>query len=144
MGDFNVEPNDATMKDFCQTNGRKNIVEDKTRFKNPINLTCSDLIITNRPKSLQDSDVIKTGLSDFHKMSLTVIKKLNNKQKPKVTQYREYKDFLNEPFMHELKSTSSSFCQFLFGTFKSTVGGQHTSKTCIYKRNMSWQTKLHS
>ena len=52
----------------------KNIVTYKTCFKNPVNPTCLDLIITNRPKSLQEPEVIKTGLSDFHKMSLTVMK----------------------------------------------------------------------
>ena len=69
MGDFNVEQNDATMKIFCQIYGCKNTVKDKSCFKNPINLTCIDLIITNRPKSFQESEVIETGLSDFHKMS---------------------------------------------------------------------------
>ena len=52
IGDFNVEPNYATMKNFCQIYGCKNIVKDKTCFKNPINPTFIDLIITNRPKSL--------------------------------------------------------------------------------------------
>ena len=109
MGDFNVEPNDANMKDFCQIYGCKNIVKDKTCFKNPINPTCIDLIITNRPKSFQESEVIETGLSDFHKMSLTVMKVFYNKQKPKIIQYRKYKDFSNEPFMHELESALSRF-----------------------------------
>ena len=31
-----------------------------------------DLIITNRPKSFQESQVIKDGLPDFHKMSLII------------------------------------------------------------------------
>ena len=30
MGDFNVEPNDATMKNFCQISGCKSIVKGKT------------------------------------------------------------------------------------------------------------------
>ena len=51
MGNFNVEPNDATMKTFYQIYGYKNIVKDKTCFKNPIKPTCIDLITTNRPKS---------------------------------------------------------------------------------------------
>ena len=89
MGDFNVEPNDANMKDFCQIYGCKNIVKDKNCFKNPINPTCIDLIITNRPISFQESEVIETGLSDFHKMSLTVMKVFYNKQKPKIIQYRK-------------------------------------------------------
>ena len=54
MGDFNVEPNDATMKNFCQIYDCKNIVKDKTCFKSPINPNCIDLIITNRPKSFQE------------------------------------------------------------------------------------------
>ena len=107
MGDFNVEPNDATMKNFYQIYGCKNIVKDKTCFKNPP--TCIDLMITNRPKSFQNSEVTETGLSDFHKMSLTVTKVFYSKQKPKIIQYRKYKDFSNEPFMHDLESALSRF-----------------------------------
>ena len=100
MGDFNVEPNDATMKNFCQIYGCKHIVKCKTYFKNPINNpTCIDSIITNRPKSLQESEVIETGLSDFHKMSLTAMKVFYNKQKPKIIQCRKCKGFSNETFM---------------------------------------------
>ena len=84
MGDFNVEPNDDNMKNFFQTYGGKNIVKDKTCFKNPLNPTCIDLIITNRLKSFQEPEVIETGLSDFHKISLTVMKVFYNKQKPKI------------------------------------------------------------
>ena len=83
MGDFNVEPNDANMKDFCQIYGCKNIVKDKTCFKNPINPTCIDSIITNRPKSFKGSEVLETGLSVFHRMSLTVMKVFCNKQNRK-------------------------------------------------------------
>ena len=78
------------MKNLFQTYGCKNIVKDKTCFKNPINPTCIDLIITNRPKSFQDSEVIETALSDFRK---TFMKVFHNKQKPKVIQDRKYKDF---------------------------------------------------
>ena len=118
MGIFNVESNDATMKNFCRIYGCKNIVKDKTCFKNPINPTCIDLVITNRPKPFQEPEVIETGISDFHKMSLTVMKVLCNKQKPKIIQYRKYKYFSN---MHELESALARFSQISFGTFKSTV-----------------------
>ena len=98
-----VEPNDANMKNFCQIYGCKNIVKDRTCFKNPIKPTCIDLIITNRPKSFQESKVIEIGFSDFQKMSLTVMKVFCNQQKPKIIQYRKYKDFSNEAFTHELE-----------------------------------------
>ena len=96
MGDFNDGTNYVTMKNFCQIYSCKNIVKDPTCFENPINPTCIDLIITNRPKSFQESEVIKTGLSDFHKTSLKVMKVFYNKEKPKVIQYRKYKGFSNE------------------------------------------------
>ena len=134
MGDFNVESNDATTKNFCQIYGCKNIVKDKTCFKNPINPTCIDLIITNRPKSFQESEVIETGLSDFHKMSLTVMKVFYNKQKPKIIQYRKYKGFSNEAFMHELESALARFSQISFGTFKSTVDNILQKHAPIKKR----------
>ena len=89
------------MENFCRIYGCKNIVKDKIYFKDPINPTCIDLIITNRPKSFQESKVMETGLSDFHKMSLTVMKVFYNKQKPKISQYRKYKDFSNKALVHE-------------------------------------------
>ena len=49
------------------------------------------------------------------------MKLLYNKQKPKVIQYRMYKDFSNDAFMHELESILQTFSQISFGTFKSTV-----------------------
>ena len=143
MGDFNAEPNDANMKDFCQIYSCKNIVKDKTCFKNPINPTCIDLIITNRPKSFQESEVIETGLSDFNKMSLTVMKVFYSKQKPKITQYRKYKGFSNEAFMHELESALARFSQISFGTFKCTVDNI-LLKHAPMKKRYTGQIKLHS
>ena len=54
-------------------------------------------------------------------MSLTVMKVFYNKQKLKIIQYRKYKGFPNEAFMHELESALARFSQISFGTFKSTV-----------------------
>ena len=44
-----------------------------------------------------------------------------NIQKRKIIQYRKYKDFSNEAFMHEIESALSRFSQISFGTFKNTV-----------------------
>ena len=41
-----------------------------------------------------------------------------NKQKSKVIQYSKDKNFSNDPFMHELRSTLSMFSQISFGTYK--------------------------
>ena len=50
MGDFNAEPDDTVVSDFCETYNLKNIIREKTCFKNPNNPSCIDLIITNRQK----------------------------------------------------------------------------------------------
>ena len=92
MGDSNAEPNETAISDYCEICNTKNI-KQKTCFKNSENPTCIDLILTNRPRSFQDSTVVETGLSDFHKMCVTVMKMYHCKQRPSVITYRKFKKF---------------------------------------------------
>ena len=48
--------------------------------------------ITNSYHSFQNTPVISTGLSDFHKMPVTVLKTKFEKTKPKEITYRNYKN----------------------------------------------------
>ena len=77
----------------CEIYNLKNIIREKTCFKNPNYPSCIDLIIKNRPKSFQNSMVIETGLPDFHKMCITVMKMYYSKQKPTIIHYGKFKDF---------------------------------------------------
>ena len=43
-------------------------------FKNPVNLKCINLMLTNGQFSFQTSCVIDPGLSDSHEMTVTVLK----------------------------------------------------------------------
>ena len=102
VGDFNQEDHEANIKDFSVDHGLKNIVKDKTCFKNPNNPRCIDLILTNKPKSFQHTTTFDIGLSDFHRMVVTSFKcKLENRT-PKEVHYRNYKNFHNEIFKDEL------------------------------------------
>ena len=47
--------------------------------------------------------MIVTGLSDFHKMVLSVIKMYFPKMKTQVIRYRKYKGFHNETFLDSLR-----------------------------------------
>ena len=70
------------VRDFCQIYGCKNLIKD-TYFKNTEKPSCIDLIITNRLECFQNSVTLETGLSDFHKMTLTVMKVFTkNKSQP--------------------------------------------------------------
>ena len=54
----------------------KALLRKPTCFKNPDDHTCIDLILINRQKTLQNFIIIESGLSDFHKLTVTVLKSL--------------------------------------------------------------------
>ena len=66
----------------------KNLIKGPTCFKNPDKPSCIDLILlTNKIRSFQGSHIIETGISDFHKMVITVMKIYFKKQEPKIITY---------------------------------------------------------
>ena len=83
------------ISDFMSTYNLKSLVKQKTCFKNPDNPSCIDLILTNSPRSFQDSCLFETGLSDFHKLTTTVLKRYFPKPKPKIVNYREISEMMN-------------------------------------------------
>ena len=66
-----------------------------------------NLILTNSSSSFQNSCAIETGMSDFHNMTITVMKTIFQKLKPKLIYYRDYSMFSNDKFGEELLSKSS-------------------------------------
>ena len=71
---FNSEMTDKNLKDFCNLYLRKNLMNKSTCFKIPKNPQTIDFILTDRPRSFCNSDTRVTGLSDFHKLTLTITK----------------------------------------------------------------------
>ena len=65
--------------------------------------------MTKMKKSFQNLQAIVTGLSDFQKMSLTVLKVFYTKQRPHITQCRSYKKFSNEASINDLRNTFFHF-----------------------------------
>ena len=45
LGDFNCEPHEKCITDFCQVYNIKNMIKEPTCFKNPMNPSCIDLIL---------------------------------------------------------------------------------------------------
>ena len=102
LGDFNVGVDNNEMKDLCLNYNLKSLICVPTCYKNPDNPSCIDLILTNSPGSFQSSCAIETGLSDFHKMTVTVMKTSFQKLKPRVIIYRDYDSFCNEVYRDNL------------------------------------------
>ena len=79
-----------------------NLVKQKSRYKSPDNPSCRDLILTNCRRSFQNTFL--TGLSDFHKMTVSVFKSHFPKQKHNIVSYRTYKRSHNNSFRTELSN----------------------------------------
>ena len=74
---------------FSDTYDLKSLIKEPTCCKKPNKPSCIDLILTNQPRSSQHSCVIETGLSDFHKMTVTVMKTFFERLQPRVVNYRD-------------------------------------------------------
>ena len=96
LGDFNTEIDEQHMQSFCDNYSLKSLIRQPTCYKNFGKPTCIDLILTNMPRSFQGTCVIKSGLSGFHLMTLTVMRKNFKKIKPRIINYRSYNNFSNE------------------------------------------------
>ena len=95
MGDFNADKNNTSLKDFCQLYNLKHLMKVHLIKENP---SIIDLMLTNSPYSYQNSCAIETGLSDFHKMTVTVLKTFFQKKGSKVISYRDDKNYSNDIF----------------------------------------------
>ena len=51
-------------------------------------VSCIDLILTNKRRSFINTTVIETGLSDHHKMTVSILRSHFKKAKPKTVTYR--------------------------------------------------------
>ena len=137
MGDFNVGPENTYIKSFCDNFHLINFIKESTCFKNPENPSCIDLFLTNRPRGFQNSCAIETGLSDFHMMTLTAMKKSSQKYRPRIIKFRDYRHFQNNAFREDLLSelvnfnieiSDEGFTEFLHAPCKQKyVRGNHLS-----------------
>ena len=63
MGEFTVPVNDKAMEEFFSLNNLESLIKKPTCCKNHENSICIDLILTNRPDCIQQSNVFETGIS---------------------------------------------------------------------------------
>ena len=108
---FNAEDGETCVSSFLHQYDAKNLIKGKTCFKNLNNPSCVDLIITNSCNSFQNTSTISTGLSDFHKMLVTVLKTKFEKRKAKEIIYRDYKKFDDNHFKRDLRTTHAKGCR---------------------------------
>jgi len=118
-GDFNSEETESNLSDFLHTHDAKSIVKVNTCFKSILNPSCIDLFITNKASSFQKTMAINNGLSDFHKMVITVLKTSFKKSQARYISYRDYSKFNNNLFKDDLKIMLHSNTQSDYTVFET-------------------------
>ena len=106
MGAFNTEPSDEQVESFCDSYDLHSRVKEKTCFKGPPK--CYDLILTNCKLNFQNTLVLTSGLSDFHKMTVTVLKTEFIKADRVQINYRDDKKFNISRFNEDLRNIINS------------------------------------
>ena len=109
LGDFNSEFSEPCLNNFCDIYNLKKLVKEPTCYKNPVNPSCIDLILTNRRRTFQCTTTIEAGISDFYKLVVTISKTFYKKQRPNIIHYRSYNNFENDNFHQDLKKELLKF-----------------------------------
>ena len=104
VGDLNSEITKSSMHDFYDSYNLHSLCHKSTCYKNPEKPSCIDRFLKNSPKSFQNNQTIETGLSDFHKLVVTILKMYLPNNQPKVITYRGYKNFDNSRYSEVLLS----------------------------------------
>ena len=104
VGDFNTEITEHYIESFLYEYELSNLVKEKTYFKNMQNPCCIDLLLINNSCAFQQTTTVCSGLSDCHKLALTVFKTSIPKGNPRQITYRDYKKFDSLKFNNELKN----------------------------------------
>ena len=121
FGDFNSEINEPATKEFCETYNLKNLIDGPSCFKNPLNPSSLDLILTNKYRCFQNSQSIETSLSDHHNMVITVMKSYFPKLAPILIKYLCFKYFDCTAFRADLYNGVIADYEKFQSTFMETL-----------------------
>ena len=117
--DFNATMLEKQISDFCLLYDLNNLITEPTCYKNPLNPTSIDVILTNRENSFKDSLAVETGLSDHHKMMVTVLKLYFKKREPIIINYRCYRSFCLNNFTENLRQNLENLEMMSYDDFKA-------------------------
>ena len=132
------------MEQFCVSYNLKSLNQELICFKSVDNPSCIDLILTNHPKCFQNSGVYETGISDFHKLTFTVLKTYFQKANPRIIKYRDYKHFDNNELRDEvIRESSSNIMQSDHLAQFTNISKMILQKRHLWKKGMPDITKLN-
>ena len=101
-GDFNARKSEPRLSYFLFEMNSKGIIKEPICFKSLSRPSSIGPVITNTSSNFQNTKAISTGLSDFNKMVVSVLKYTFYRSAPKELVYRDYKNFIRVIFEREL------------------------------------------
>ena len=107
--DFDAEDDEPCLSNFLYQHDLYNLVKVGTCVKNSSKPTSIDLFLTAKNTHFQNTVAVCSGLSNFHKLVLTVLETSLNKNKHCQILYRDYKNFNSEFFNEDLRRATSNF-----------------------------------
>ena len=134
LGDWNSAVTEERMKEFCETYNLVNLIKDPTCYKSVDNPSSIDIMLTNKKLSFQNSMTVETGLSDFHKMTVTVMKRYFKKKDPITITYRDLKSFDGLKFREDIKNRLEQFEKLNVDDFRSVFVSVWNSHAPVKKK----------
>ena len=98
LEDLNVETKEPCIQSFLELYVLINLILDPILYKNLKKPSTIDLILINSSTSFQNSSAVEAVLSDFHKVTIRVMKTTFQKLKPHLIYYQDCSMFSNDKF----------------------------------------------
>ena len=118
LGDWNSAVNEKEMKEFCEMYNLENLIKEPTCYKSAENPSSIDIMLTNKKLSFQNSMTLETGLSDFHKLTITVLKRYFKKKDPITINYRDLRSFDALKFRKDIQNQLEQIGELSIDDFK--------------------------
>ena len=115
IGDFNLTPDNNSMREFVDLYNFINLIKTTTWFKGTG--SCIDLLLANQKYSFKKTNAFETGLSDHHLLIYSMLKTSFQKNEPKRLIYRDYTSFSKDSLLADLSNfIENSQCYEAFET----------------------------
>ena len=118
MGDLNIDSSVSqdqginAFHDFCDVFDLSNLIKGKTCMTKK-HSSSIDVILTNKKQLFKNIGTIETGVSDFYKMALTMLRVHFKKLKPIQITYHDYQNLDQAQFLEDLRDVPFHLCEAL-------------------------------
>ena len=103
IGDFNLTPDNKSMREFRDLCNLTNLIKLTTCFKGTG--SCIDLLLASQKYSFENTNAFETDLNDHHLLIYSMLKTSFQKNEPKRLIYRDYTSFSKDSFLTDLSNS---------------------------------------